>query len=146
MLFIQTCWQMHVLLLICSYLKVCDAPIWGAPSITRPPNMCELYSTLQWLHNELDCPSYHRRLDCLLKRFSYTCQRKHQSSASLAFVRGTHWRPADSPHKGPVTREYFHLMTSSWTMYCRVQPMMSISNCHSQKNVALWVEVAVYFA
>ena len=34
-------------------------------------------------------------------------QRKHQSSASLAFVRGIHRSPVDSPHKGPVTREIF---------------------------------------
>ena len=41
-------------------------------------------------------------------------QRKHQSSASLVFVRGIHRRPVDSPHKWPVTRKCFHLMTSSW--------------------------------
>ena len=34
-------------------------------------------------------------------------QRKHQSSASLAFVRGTHRRPVNSPHKMPVTRKIF---------------------------------------
>ena len=33
--------------------------------------------------------------------------RKHQSSASLAFVMGIHWLPVDSPHKGPVTRKMF---------------------------------------
>ena len=33
--------------------------------------------------------------------------RKHQSSASLAFVRGIHRRPVNSPHKGPVTRKMF---------------------------------------
>ena len=32
---------------------------------------------------------------------------KHQSSASLAFVRGIHRWPVDSPHKGPVKREMF---------------------------------------
>ena len=32
-------------------------------------------------------------------------QRKHQSSASLAFVRGIHRRPVNSPRKGPVTRK-----------------------------------------
>ena len=42
-------------------------------------------------------------------------QRKHQSSASLAFVRGIHRWPVNSPHKWPVTRKCFHLMTSSWT-------------------------------
>ena len=34
-------------------------------------------------------------------------QRKHQSSASLAFVRGIHRGPVNSPHKWPVTREMF---------------------------------------
>ena len=34
-------------------------------------------------------------------------QRKHQSSASLAFVWGIHRWPANSPHKGPVTRKMF---------------------------------------
>ena len=32
---------------------------------------------------------------------SGTYQRKHQSSASMAFVRGFHRWPVDSPHKGP---------------------------------------------
>ena len=31
--------------------------------------------------------------------------KKHQSSASLAFVRGIHRWPVNSPHKGPVKRE-----------------------------------------
>ena len=34
-------------------------------------------------------------------------QRKHQSSASLAFVRGIHRSPVNSPHKGPVMRRMF---------------------------------------
>ena len=34
-------------------------------------------------------------------------QRKHQISASLAFVRGIHQGPVNSPHKGPVTRKMF---------------------------------------
>ena len=34
-------------------------------------------------------------------------QRKHQSSASLAFVRGTRRWPVNSPHKGPVSRKKF---------------------------------------
>ena len=32
---------------------------------------------------------------------------KHQSSASLAFVRGIHRGPVNSPHKLPVTRKMF---------------------------------------
>ena len=34
-------------------------------------------------------------------------QRKHQSSTSLAFVRGIHRGPVNSPHKGSVTRKMF---------------------------------------
>ena len=34
-------------------------------------------------------------------------QRKCQSSASLAFVRGIHRWPVNSPHRGPITREMF---------------------------------------
>ena len=57
--------------------------------------------------NELDGASNHR--------FSIVCsavclgadQREHQSSASLAFERGNHRWPVNSPHKGPVTRSMF---------------------------------------
>ena len=49
-----------------------------------------------------------------LSVYSDAYQRKHQSSASLVFVRGIRRSPVNAPHKGPVTRKYFHLMTSSW--------------------------------
>ena len=39
--------------------------------------------------------------------YSGAGQRKHQSSASLAFVQGIHRWPVNSPHKGPVTRKMF---------------------------------------
>ena len=38
---------------------------------------------------------------------SGTDRRKHQSSASLVFVRGIHRWPVNSPHKGPVRRKLF---------------------------------------
>ena len=34
-------------------------------------------------------------------------QRKHQSSAPLAFMRGIRRGPVNSPHKGPATRKMF---------------------------------------
>ena len=39
--------------------------------------------------------------------YSDADQRKHQSSASLPFVRGIHRGPVNSPHKWPVTRKIF---------------------------------------
>ena len=44
-------------------------------------------------------------------------QRKHQSFASMAFVRGIHRWPVNSPHKWPATRKCFHLMLSSWQIH-----------------------------
>ena len=49
--------------------------------------------------------------------YSDADQRKHQSSASLAFVWGIHrgrWIPRT---KGQLRGKCFHLMTSSWTKY-----------------------------
>ena len=37
--------------------------------------------------------------------YSDADERKHQSSASVAFVRGIHRFPVNSPHKWPVTRK-----------------------------------------
>ena len=56
--------------------------------------------------------------------YSDADQRK-QSSASLAFVRGMHRSPVNSPHKGPVTRKMFpcddvvmvNANTVNWAMY-----------------------------
>ena len=39
--------------------------------------------------------------------YSSAGHRQHQSSASLAFVRGIHRWPVDSPQKGPVSRKMF---------------------------------------
>ena len=68
-------------------------------------------SSLQWRQNGRDGVSNHQPHDCLLNRLFR--QRKHQSAASLAFVRGIHRWAVNSPHKWPVTWIMFHLMTSS---------------------------------
>ena len=51
------------------------------------------------------------RITGVLIVYSTVCsgadQRKYQSSASLAFVRGIHRWPVNSPYKGPVTRKMF---------------------------------------
>ena len=46
--------------------------------------------------------------------YSDTYQRKHQSSASLAFVRGIHRDRWILRTNGQLRRKCFHLMTSSW--------------------------------
>ena len=56
--------------------------------------------------------------------YSVTDQRKHQSSASVAFVRGIHRWPLNSPHKGPVTRKMF-----PWYRLHRKMPYGSAKSC-----------------
>ena len=73
--------------------------------------------SLQWSHNQRDGVSNHWCLVWLPNRFfSGADQRKHQRSASLAFVTEIHRWPVKSPHKGPVTRKCFHLLTSSFAV------------------------------
>ena len=76
---------------------------------------------LQWRHNGRDGVSNHQPHDCFLNRLFIHSQRKHQSSASLAFVRGIHRRPVNSPHKWPVT----------WKMFPFDDVIMT-SKCHKQ--------------
>ena len=63
--------------------------------------------------------------------YSDADQRKHQSSASLVFVRGINWGSVNSPHKWPVTRKMFPfddvIMTiqyinsqSQWRGFCLI--------------------------
>ena len=64
------------------------------------------YVSLQWRHDELDgVTNYHDRFTQLF--IHALIKEKHQSSASLAVVRGIHRWPVNSPHKGPVTRKMF---------------------------------------
>ena len=67
------------------------------------------YRSLLWRHDERDGVSNHQLHDCYSNVYYNwgADQRKHQSSASLAFVRGIHRSPVNSPYKGPVTRKMF---------------------------------------
>ena len=69
--------------------------------------MCHLLisKSLQWRHNERDGVSNHWRLQVCSTVSSSADHRKHQSSVSLACVRGIHRWPVNYLHKGPVTRK-----------------------------------------
>ena len=60
---------------------------------------------LRWRHNGRDSVSSHQPHDCLLNRLFRPDQRKHQISASLAFVKIIHRGPLNSPRKRAVTRK-----------------------------------------
>ena len=72
--------------------------------------LAERLSKCQWTHyDDVIMSAIASRIASLttvyLIVYSRVDQRRHQSSASLAFVRGIHRRPVNSPHKGPVTRK-----------------------------------------
>ena len=62
-------------------------------------------------YNDVIMSSMASQISSLTIVYSTVCsdadQRKHQSSASLAFVRGIPRGPVNSPHKWPVTRKMF---------------------------------------
>ena len=71
-----------------------------------------LWNHLYWIHyNDFIMSAMASQINSLTIVYSTVYsgvdQRKHQSSASLAFVRGIHWWPVNSPHEGPITRKMF---------------------------------------
>ena len=62
--------------------------------------------------------------------YSGADQRKHQSSASLAFVCGIHRWPVNSPHNGPVTQKMIPF--DDVIMYSRVFWMNDVIFCISE--------------
>ena len=78
--------------------------------------------------------------------------RKHQSSASLAFVRGIHRWPVNSPHKGPVTWKMFpfhngimfSIMFSSIKLLCLLcSDSPVLINGHAVKSLYMLVGTCV---
>ena len=70
-----------------------------------------LYSTTNILYGDIIMGAIASQITSLAIVYSIVYsdadQRKHQSSASLAFVRGIRRSTVNSPNKGPVTRKMF---------------------------------------
>ena len=89
--------------------------------------------------------------------YSDADQRKHQSSASLAFVRGIHRGPVNSPHKWPVTRQMFPfddiiMWVFHWMMgrHLYVRKYVVMAMCVQEnimtRHVITFLYIAVMFA
>ena len=63
--------------------------------------------------------------------YSGVDQRKHQSSASLAFVQGIHRWPVNSPHNRPVTRKMFPFDNV-------IMVFIGIGDSHYHSKLHLW--------
>ena len=72
-----------------------------------------VHRPLQWRHNERYGVSNHQPQDCLLNRL-FRCRSKKTSKLRVTgLYEGNSAVTGEFPHKGPVTRKCFHLMTSS---------------------------------
>ena len=101
-------------------------------------NNCSCASRVSWTHKRHLLSRFHHHSDVIMSPMasqitsvSIVCltvssgasQRKHQSSASLAFAREIHRLTVDFPRKGPVTRKMFPsddviIMTELWGVCC----------------------------
>ena len=67
--------------------------------------------------------------------YSDADQRKHQSSASLAFVRGIHRGPVNSPHKWSVTRKMFPFDDVNMIMWYKTQSPIIVKICSYRNKI-----------
>ena len=56
-----------------------------------------------------------RSSNCSIKLISLQWRHDDRVTGLCEWI---HWCPVNSPHKGPVTQKNFHLMTSSYQMWC----------------------------
>ena len=108
------------------HMKYASSYIWFIFCFAMSSDWRDFLSTLvrvasRALHLSYHCPTGHCNdviMDTIASQitslavvystvYSDADQRKHQSSASLAFVWGIHRGPVNSPHKWPVTRKMF---------------------------------------
>ena len=87
--------------------SVCLESHWSTELVQRCRiEVCHLLP-LEWRHNGTMASQITSLRIVYSTAYSGADQRKHQSSASLAFVWGIHRSPVNSPHKWPVTRKMF---------------------------------------
>ena len=113
--FISFCWY--------SYLEIYHSLLFGVGSLV----LGQWYA-LQWRHDKCDRVSNRRRLHCLLNCWSGADQRKHRSSASLAFVREIHRLQVGSPHKKASNAENI----SIWWRHHDFPFSMNWHRCHDK--------------
>ena len=101
-------WSNSVQKYLWIYWKKCTTDLFRCADTKKTGKLSKslLCLILQWRHNERDCVSNHRRLDYLHNRL-LRHRSKHQSSVSLAFVRGFHRWPVDSPLQRATYSEMF---------------------------------------
>ena len=99
---------------------------------------------------DLVYPTNHQLHDCFL---NHLCRRRSKKTSKLPVTgvcAGIPWGPVNSPHKWPVTRIFFHLMTSScsanglWVSSQRRPPNMFIARARASFKFNTGVAITTY--
>ena len=89
--------------------SIASGPLWHCRNSTPKLYICGLFYSKCKHYNDVIMGAMAYQVTSLTIVYSIVYsgadQRKHQSSASLAFVWGIHRWPMNSPHKGSVTRK-----------------------------------------
>ena len=98
-----------------------------------------------WLYNDVIMGAIASQITSLTIVYSIVYsdadQRKHQSSGSLAFVRGIHRGPVHSPHKWPVTRKMFPFDDVIMALYDMILLMKIKMGPSSDKGELRWFQL-----
>ena len=100
--------HLQIICLINSHLSIIlSLPWYTVLHLAASHNNHNNHKALRWRHSGSDSVSNHSLTIVYSTVYSDADLSIHQSSASLAFVRGIHRWPVNSPHKWPVTRKMF---------------------------------------
>ena len=77
------------------------------------------FNSFHWRHNERDGVSNHQPHDCLRDCLFRHRSKKTSKLRATGLCAGNSPSPVNSPHRRPVTRKAFHLMTSSYSSSLR---------------------------
>ena len=104
---------------------LCDYMIWSAKHWRDVSGCCSAYSLASASHySDVIMGAMASQITSLTivysSIYSGADQRKHQSSASVAFVRGIHRWPVNSLHKRPVTRKIFPFYDVIMSYICKI--------------------------
>ena len=124
---------------------VCLYPFLGTLQYGSPTQLnCDVRSTVQYQvmrihYSDVKMSAMASQITSLTivypSVYSGADQRKHQSSTSLASVRGIHWWPVNFLHKGPVAQKMIQLTSSCFG--CSTQWPVTIGTTRTNRTVKL---------
>ena len=104
-------WIPSIIIMVGQRKKVTAVTFFRCPAVIMAMEHWYVYNVCIYHYDDVIMTMLASQITSLMVVYSIVYsgvnQRKHQSSASLAFVREIHRGPVNFPHKWPVTRKMF---------------------------------------